>query len=62
MHHERGDFCRLPDCECALTASPPLQFRKYLNLKPFDTFEEWNPDPKVAAAVRHTMCLRKSQC
>ncbi|KAL8276909.1 hypothetical protein RQP46_010737 [Phenoliferia psychrophenolica] len=26
------------------------EFRKYLNLKPFETFEEWNPDPKVAEA------------
>ncbi|KAI5479247.1 hypothetical protein MNV49_003941 [Pseudohyphozyma bogoriensis] len=28
------------------------EFRKYLNLKPFATFEEWNPDPEVAAAAR----------
>lgn len=27
------------------------EFRKYLNLKPFDSFEEWNPDKDVAAAA-----------
>ncbi|BGP41764.1 hypothetical protein JCM10449v2_005755 [Rhodotorula kratochvilovae] len=29
------------------------EFRKFLNLKPFDTFEEWNSDPEVAATARH---------
>ncbi|KAM0748029.1 linoleate diol synthase [Meredithblackwellia eburnea MCA 4105] len=28
------------------------EFRKYLNLKPFETFEEWNPEPEIAAAAR----------
>ncbi|KAI5476094.1 linoleate diol synthase [Pseudohyphozyma bogoriensis] len=28
------------------------EFRNYLNLKPFDSFEEWNPDPVVAEAAR----------
>ncbi|PWN41654.1 linoleate diol synthase [Ceraceosorus guamensis] len=27
------------------------EFRSYLNLKPFETFEDWNPDPQVAAAA-----------
>lgn len=53
MHDERG----APRCLRAILPtliflpSPP-QFRKYLNLKQFETFEEWNTDPKVAAAVR----------
>ncbi|GAA6048556.1 hypothetical protein JCM3770_006551 [Rhodotorula araucariae] len=29
------------------------EFRRFLNLKPFDTFEEWNSDPAVAATARH---------
>ncbi|GAA5912247.1 hypothetical protein JCM6882_005206 [Rhodosporidiobolus microsporus] len=28
------------------------EFRKFLNLKPFDTFEEWNSDPVVADRAR----------
>ncbi|KAL8290495.1 hypothetical protein RQP46_002753 [Phenoliferia psychrophenolica] len=28
------------------------EFRQYLSLKTFDTFEEWNPDPVVANAAR----------
>ncbi|KAM0749335.1 linoleate diol synthase [Meredithblackwellia eburnea MCA 4105] len=28
------------------------EFRRYLNLKEFSTFEEWNPDPAVAAAAK----------
>ncbi|KAF8323352.1 heme peroxidase [Clavulina sp. PMI_390] len=27
-------------------------FRRYLGLKPYSTFEEWNPDPKIASAAR----------
>lgn len=27
------------------------EFRRYLNLKPYDTFEEWNPDVTVARAA-----------
>ncbi|GJJ10924.1 hypothetical protein Clacol_005153 [Clathrus columnatus] len=27
-------------------------FRRFLQLKPYATFEEWNPDPKIAAAAR----------
>ncbi|GJN92760.1 hypothetical protein Rhopal_005798-T1 [Rhodotorula paludigena] len=29
------------------------EFRKFLGLKPFATFEEWNSDPSVAATARH---------
>ncbi|GAA6030413.1 hypothetical protein JCM8097_009096 [Rhodosporidiobolus ruineniae] len=29
------------------------EFRNFLHLKPFSTFEEWNPDPAVASAARH---------
>ncbi|KAL0959661.1 hypothetical protein HGRIS_011363 [Hohenbuehelia grisea] len=28
------------------------EFRKYLGLKEFESFEEWNPDPEIAAAAR----------
>ncbi|GLB40814.1 putative heme peroxidase [Lyophyllum shimeji] len=28
------------------------EFRKFLGLKPFKTFEEWNPDPEIAGAAR----------
>ncbi|KAJ8518487.1 hypothetical protein ONZ45_g4459 [Pleurotus djamor] len=28
------------------------EFRKFLGLKQFETFEEWNPDPEIAAAAR----------
>ncbi|KIJ45873.1 hypothetical protein M422DRAFT_226935 [Sphaerobolus stellatus SS14] len=28
------------------------EFRRYLKLKPFDDFEEWNPDPAIANAAR----------
>lgn len=24
------------------------EFRKFLSLKPFESFEEWNPDPEIA--------------
>lgn len=27
------------------------EFRRYLNLKPYDNFTEWNPDKKVAKAA-----------
>lgn len=27
-------------------------FRRFLGLKPYSTFEEWNPDPKIADAAR----------
>lgn len=27
------------------------EFRKYLNLKPFSTFKEWNSDPEIADAA-----------
>lgn len=27
-------------------------FRRFLGLKPYTTFEEWNPDPKIADAAR----------
>ncbi|BGP26129.1 fatty acid oxygenase PpoA [Rhodotorula toruloides] len=29
------------------------EFRKFLNLKPFNDFEDWNSDPSVAEAARH---------
>ncbi|KAH8099451.1 heme peroxidase [Cristinia sonorae] len=28
------------------------EFRKFLNLKPFETFEEWNSDPEIAGTAR----------
>ncbi|KAG5636744.1 hypothetical protein H0H81_007002 [Sphagnurus paluster] len=28
------------------------EFRKFLGLKPFVTFEDWNPDPEIASAAR----------
>ncbi|KAG6847120.1 hypothetical protein H0H93_009983 [Arthromyces matolae] len=28
------------------------EFRKFLGLKPFATFEEWNPDPEIANNAR----------
>ncbi|KAF5372301.1 hypothetical protein D9615_009236 [Tricholomella constricta] len=28
------------------------EFRKFLGLKQFETFEDWNPDPEIAAAAR----------
>ncbi|KAF8879290.1 heme peroxidase [Infundibulicybe gibba] len=28
------------------------EFRKFLGLKQFETFEEWNPDPEIASAAR----------
>ncbi|KAF8066489.1 heme peroxidase [Lyophyllum atratum] len=28
------------------------EFRKYLGLKEFETFEDWNPDPEIAGAAR----------
>lgn len=28
------------------------EFRQFLGLRPFDTFEEWNPDPAIAGAAR----------
>ena len=28
------------------------EFRKYLGLKQFESFEEWNPDPAIANAAR----------
>ena len=28
------------------------EFRRFLGLKPYATFEEWNPDPVVADAAR----------
>ncbi|KAG5638617.1 hypothetical protein H0H81_011507 [Sphagnurus paluster] len=28
------------------------EFRKFLKLRPFETFEEWNPDPAIASAAR----------
>ncbi|KAJ7469076.1 heme peroxidase [Mycena latifolia] len=28
------------------------EFRAFLGLRPFRTFEEWNPDPKIAGAAR----------
>lgn len=29
------------------------EFRRFLHLKPFESFEEWNSDPEVAATARH---------
>ncbi|EEB97750.1 hypothetical protein MPER_02863, partial [Moniliophthora perniciosa FA553] len=28
------------------------EFRKFIGLKPYDTFEQWNSDESVAAAAR----------
>ncbi|KAG6809292.1 hypothetical protein H0H92_000805 [Tricholoma furcatifolium] len=28
------------------------EFRKFLKLKPFEKFEDWNPDPEIAGAAR----------
>ncbi len=28
------------------------EFRKFLNLKPFKDFEDWNPDKEIADAAR----------
>lgn len=28
------------------------EFRRFLGLKPYSTFEEWNPDPVIADAAR----------
>ena len=33
------------------------EFRKFLSLKPFDTFEEWNPDPEIAVSYHYNPCL-----
>ena len=32
------------------------EFRKFLSLKPFDTFEEWNPDPEIAVSYYYKPC------
>lgn len=29
------------------------EFRKFLNLKPFETFTEWNSDPEIASIAEH---------
>ena len=33
------------------TTDKSLRFRKYLNLKPYETFQDWNPDKETARAA-----------
>lgn len=35
------------------------EFRKFLGLKQFETFEEWNPDPSVAVRYLLLVLSRK---